>query len=863
MLWVGADRTSVLREPVTSTTTTTLPLLAAIDAAWAGRAAEAALIEANGRRVNAGGLSDRVTRWAIALSEAGIGPGTRAGVCLPRSIDQIAALLGVLATGSAYVPLDPTYPAPRLELMADDAGLAVIAGVDPQVSEALSARHWVSVAPERRDAPRWPAVATPRRPRAPDAEAYVIYTSGSSGVPKGVRISDANLDAFLREWDAVVDPARRGVWLAATSLSFDPSVVELLWTLARGWSVVLAPDRPAGGSIGALIAEHGVTHLQCTPTRATMLLSDPCDRAGIAALEHLLIGGEVLTASLARELRSLGPRLTNIYGPTETTVWAFAHEVAADGALDSITDPVPIGRALPGVGAHVVDAGGTELPAGSLGEITLTGPDVSVGYYDRPERTAAHFRPLALGGSVQPCYRTGDLGRLRADGLWEFAGRIDDQIKIRGHRIEPAEIESVLLDDPGVEQAAVVARTLRSGVPRLMAFVRGPDLDPVGLRARCAASLPASHVPAVVLEIDAFPMTPSGKVDRRALEAPPDLADPGDEDPERATQTERMCHIWSAALGVPVGPHDDFFALGGDSLAAVAILAEVSRVEGAALGLAVMVDAPTPALLVEELHRGIGHAPSLVVLRAADRVPPAGSLVLVHGAGGNVLNLVHLAKRLPPGLEVVGLQAHGVTRAGAEIDHSIEAMAARYLCELRTHQPAGPYLLGGYSDGGIVAFEMARRLTLDGDDVERLVLIDSALNIAETWVPRHRRLWHAVLNLRDRQRGVSAFVRDAITARRTPSTAPEAPAEAVELLPTVDVQDEVEAAVRHYVMAPLDLDVHLIRSAHTPIAVWSDFRWRPYVRGSFVVSFSPGSHHLMVGPEHAEALAERVRAALP
>lgn len=851
---------------------TSSSLLESIGAAWEGRASDPVLIEPSGRRVGPGALAARVGQWADALQSAGAGPGRRVGLSLHRTIDQVAAVLGVMAIGAAYVPLDPGYPTPRLELMADDAGIDVIAGEDLGLSPSLSARRWVAPAPfqDTRPADSTPGRSAPDGswgsvPRLAGDEAYLIYTSGSSGIPKGVRINHANLVAFLREWDDVVDPDRRGVWLATTSLSFDPSVVELLWTLTRGWTVVLAPDRPAAGGIGGLIAEHGVTHLQCTPTRATMLLADPVDRMGVAALEHMLIGGEVLTAALAKDVRGLGPRLTNIYGPTETTVWAFAHDVAPDGCLESIVDPVPIGRALPGVGAHVVGPDGVELPTGSSGEIALTGADVSPGYHDRPERTAAHFTRLVLGGEERLCYRTGDLGRLRADGVWEFAGRLDDQIKIRGHRIEPAEVESALIGAPGVEQAAVVAREVASGVPRLVAFVRGTAIDPRALRARCAALLPASHVPAIVVDVTEMPTTPSGKVDRKALTVPALVDDAVDEDVEAQGELSRMCAIWSATLGVPVGPDDDFFALGGDSLAAVALLAEVSRVHGIALGLAVIVDAPTPIRLIDEVHRGIGHAPSLVILRRADEsVARPRRLFIVHGAGGNVVNLVHMSKRLPADVDVVGLQAQGVTRPGAVVDETIEEMAQRYLAEVRGHQPSGPYLLGGYSDGGIVAFEMARQLLLDHEDVDRLVLIDTALNVADLRVPAHRRVWHAVLNLRDRQRGLGSFVRDALIAQRTPAATPEPPMNELARLPRVDVQVEVEHAVRRYDMAPLaaDVDVHLIRAAHTPLAVWSDFRWRRFVRGSLVVSFSSGSHHQMVGPAHAGALAERVTAAL-
>ncbi len=849
-------------------------LLPLLQAAWSTPdrqvAPDAALREASGRRVSGPALLARVEEWASAMRTAGIRPGDIVGIHLARSADQVAALFAALSLGVAYVPLDRSYPVARLRFMIDDLGLGCVAGFEnPELRRSGSTLKWI-------EPPPWGTSATsaktpPAITVSPPADdlAYVIYTSGSTGNPKGVRITDGNLRTFLHSWDALVPPERRGTWLALTSLSFDPSVVEVIWTLTRGWPIVLAPDQPNPGVVGGIIERDVVTHLQCTPTRASMLLADPGDRHGLAKLEHLLVGGEALTAALARDLRRIVPRVTNIYGPTETTVWAFAHDVADDLGTEP-SDPIPIGRPLPGVRSAVVDEHLYPVADGVLGELLLAGDDVADGYHARPDQTTRAFietcgeltATLTFGSPSARVYRTGDLVRRRTDGVHEFAGRIDDQIKVSGNRIEPAEVESVLLGQPGVEQAVVAARRTAQGIVRLVAYIRGAPVDDrvaARLREACAAAVPPSHVPSLIVGIDRFPLTPSGKIDRRSL---PDLTVPDDGATPAGTRAETaaMCQLWSSVLGAPVSPDDDYFTLGGDSLTAVAIVAEIARRHDVSLGLAVLVSAPTPRLLVDEVHRSTSERGALVLLR---QVPNAVQrLVLVHGAGGNVVNLVHSAKRLRSDIEAAAFQAHAVATPGAKGDLTIEAMATRYLGELRSLQHAGPYLLCGYSDGGLVAWDMARQLLEAGESVRRIILLDTGIGATRHLVPPHERLRNAARNVRDRQRPMFEFLRDARAAQRAPRTDPQVSDDDQSRLGRVlDVQAEVEQAVSIYRVRPLALDVSLIRSRHTPVAVWSDFRWRRLAR-NVDVSFVSGHHLDMVGPGRADELAAALNVAI-
>lgn len=802
--------------------------------------------------VSGSGLLARIDHFRDGLAALGIGPGALVGIGLPRSPDQVAAIFGVLERGAAYVPLDPEYPVARRRFMAEDAGLA-----------------FTLDAPFPDSSPPSPIVESDLSELA-----YVMYTSGSTGRPKGVEITHRNLAVFLRSWDSLVDPARPGVWLAHTSLSFDPSVVELLWTLAVGAPIVLAPEGSAwsGGVVGDLITRFGITHLQCTPTRARMLLVDELDRSGMAGLQRVFVGGEVLTAALANDLAALGPRITNIYGPTETTVWAFAHEVT-----NPAHDPISIGRPLVGVDVRVCRPDRSPAPDGELGELVLFGADVGRGYRDRPEQTEAQF--ITIDG--RRGYATGDLGSLEPDGSYAFAGRNDAQIKLRGNRIEPAEVESALLAHPGVELAAVVVREPVPGAPRLVAFVQAPSsvgVDADALRRLAGERLPSDHVPTLFVIVEHLPQTPSGKIDRGALEVPVTAAlavssgaiigtDGGDgggpgtspEVDEDASRLALITGIWSRVLSRLIGPDDDFFAVGGDSLAAVAILAELQRQTGRRVGLSSIVDAPTPRLLIDVIRdrRSRARTPIVVGLRRA-RVA-SRRLFLVHGAGGNVVNLVPFAHRLPANIDVVGLQAVAVATDGAVADASLEAMVERYVAAIRGVQPTGPYFVGGYSDGGLIAWEIAGRLLEGGQPVGGVVLLDTHFPendpLRLTLPLRIRNLWRGV---RQRQRPLAQWMRDVAIAIRQPHRTMDAPPRDIAALGTIDVQADVEAAVRAYRPEPLAVDAVLVRAAwHRPF-LWRDYGWEPLVGGRLTVRFAPGDHLGLLEVPHVDIVAAAV-----
>ncbi|HEV3051850.1 MAG TPA: amino acid adenylation domain-containing protein, partial [Longimicrobium sp.] len=453
----------------------------------------------------------------------------------------------------------------------------------------------------------------PRTDVTPQNAAYVIYTSGSTGTPKGVVVTHAGVAAFFAGMDRCVGGSVPGTWLAVTRIGFDIHVLELLWTLARGFRVVVQPDPGRAGDEAAaarLLRRHAVTHLQCTPSLATLLLAEAGADA-LSGVERLLLGGEVLPPGLAARLSAALPgRVVNLYGPTEATVWATAHPVGGTEAS------VPIGRPIANTRVYVLDDAFRPQPVGVPGELYIGGRGVARGYLDRPVLTAERFLPDPFAPAPGArLYRTGDRARWREDGTLEFLGRRDAQVKIRGFRIEPDEVRAVLGRHPSVRDCAVVAREDAWGDRRLVAYVVG-EADAEVLRDHLRRFLPDYMVPGAIVGLHALPLTPGGKVDLRALPAP----DAGSGERFVAPRTpaeEVLAGIWAEVLHLDrVGATDDFFALGGHSLAGARMVSRVRDVFGAELPLRALFDGPTVAQLagrVQALQRaGLPVLPPVV-----------------------------------------------------------------------------------------------------------------------------------------------------------------------------------------------------------------------------------------------------------
>ena len=470
---------------------------------WAARTPEAVAIESDGRSYTYAELDAWANRVAAELAAGGVGVGDRVGLCRQRSPAMVASLLGILKAGAAYVPVDPADPGPRLDMVLADAEVSTVLA-DEHTPEAVS------------------GTGAPTAPAAVDgaSAAYLIYTSGSTGRPKAVVVEHHSV-VNLAAAPSYVGIGPRDRLLHLAPIAFDASVFELWGALLNGARVVLTPPGPLlSETLEEMVTQARITVLWL-PTALFHRQVD--ERPGVfRRVGTVITGGEVLSVSHARRMTEAAPEcvLLNAYGPTEATTFTAVHRVTP---ADLHGGPVPIGRPIRNVRVHLLDAGGLPVAEGEVGELCIGGAGVGREYWRRPDLTARSFvsYPHVAGGAV--LYRSGDLGRRRADGTLEFHGRLDGQFKVRGHRVEPGEVENALTGHPQVRRAAVAPRTNHHGDTRLVAYVvpaNGVPLDRRRLRAHLRALLPSYMVPAVFVELPQLPVTPNGKTDRSALPTP-------------------------------------------------------------------------------------------------------------------------------------------------------------------------------------------------------------------------------------------------------------------------------------------------------------------------------------------------------
>lgn len=560
----------------------------------AARSPDAVAVRCGAERLTYAELDHRAADLAERLRERGAGRESVVGVCLDRGVNLPVALLGVVKAGAAFLPLDPSYPAERRGYMLADAGAALLVD-DAGASEVPGQRR---LGREDRPGSSGPV----RRENL----LYVIYTSGSTGTPKGVAVPHrALLSLFDWYWQDTKMSAG-DVQLAAHSISFDPAVLELFFPLLNGASVVIATDqaRLDPDALLDLIHESGVTVINVVPSHLNRLLDSADASARMSGLRLVVCGGERLSRALCdRFIQAVpGTRLANHYGPTETTIFATSWDCAeAHGAS------VPIGRPVLGVVPHVVDELMRPMPAGLPGELFLGGTGLARGYVNLPRLTATAF--VADPFSNEPggrLYRTGDVVRVRDDGALEFLGRADEQVKIRGFRIELGEVEAAIASNPAVREAAVVVRTGQTGEPVLAAFAEHDGTATAdGLDRYLRGRLPDYMVPGYLELADALPHGVTGKVDKARL---PELP-VGDSVGPRDEREAVIAAIWASVLGLPsAGIHDDFFALGGDSLLATRVVGRLRQAFGVPIPLIALLENRSVAALAEVVARAEGQA---------------------------------------------------------------------------------------------------------------------------------------------------------------------------------------------------------------------------------------------------------------
>ncbi|WFB09234.1 amino acid adenylation domain-containing protein [Streptomyces sp. LX-29] len=724
-------------------TRTTLPELLA---ARARRTPRRTALVFGATRLDYAELDAAAERLARRLVARGAGPERTVAVALPRSADLVVALLAVLKSGAAYLPLDLDHPAERLRLTLEDAApTLVLTRADTAAALPLAGsgvpRLLLDV-PEPRTTraalprPRAGAACGPLPAPLPENPAYVIYTSGSTGRPKGVSVSH---QAIVNRLSWMQETYRLGPEdrvLQKTPAGFDVSVWEFFWPLLTGATLVVA--RPGGHQdpayLARVIRQQHITTLHFVPSMLQAFLDEPAAARCGAGLRRVVCSGEALPRETVDRFHALlpGVALHNLYGPTEAAVDVTYHPCEPGAA-----GPVPIGRPVWNTRVYVLDCALRPCPPGTPGELYLSGAQLARGYLHRPALTAERFTadpygPL-FGEPGARMYRTGDLARLLPDGAVEYLGRTDDQVKLRGVRIELGEVEAALRALPGVAQAAAVVREDTPGDRRLVGYlVPGPGAPPEPAAAREALdrTLPAPMVPAALVLLDALPLSVNGKLDRRALPAPAFEAAASGRAP-RTPREELLCGLFGEVLGVPgVTIDDDFFHLGGHSLLASRLVSRIGAELGVELSIRALLDAPTVAELVGRLHEAAGGSASdrghgldpLLPLRARGGRPP---LFCVHPGGGLGWAYAKLLRHLGPEQPVYTLQARALSSPEAVPPASVAEMAEDYVAQLRAVRPDGPYHLLGWSFGGLVAHAMATQLQEGGAEVGLLAVLDA------------------------------------------------------------------------------------------------------------------------------------------
>jgi amino acid adenylation domain-containing protein len=681
------------------------------------------------RRLTFRALDERANQLARYLRERGVERAVPVGIFMERSLDMVVALLAVLKTGAFYIPLDPEYPAARTAFLVEDAKVKVLVTTAKLADRVpASAAGEVTIVLVDRDQDEIARAAGPAEGScSPDDVAYAIYTSGSTGKPKGVEIRHRSVVNFLESMTRTLGVELKDRVLGLTSLSFDPSVLEIYVPLTVGAELVLASPRlnTDPPRLRAFLEATKLTLLQATPVTWRLLVAagwsgDP--RA------QILCGGEALTRDLADALLARCRVLWNVYGPTETTVWSTAAKVGRQGTIT-------VGRPIANTRLHVLDPRGEPVPIGFAGELSIGGAGVARGYLERPELTAERFvRDPFSADPAARLYRTGDLARYLSDGSLEHLGRVDLQVKIRGRRIELGEIEAQLGSYPRVRHAVVVARTDPPRETRLVAYLvmeSGAAATPRALRKHLSSSLADSMVPREFVFLPELPLTPSRKVDRNALPAPPSPVPTGRPlQGPRDLIERKLADIWEELLGVsPIDVVDDLFLdLGADSLSAATAGARIQERLGVDVEPELFLEHRSIASQADVIRRRDGrHAGAPIVTLREGR--SRSDFFLVHSAGVDAFSFVPLV-RLLDGEDTIHILQNPYRNAplrkgeGGSYD-SIHAMARDYLGVLRSVQPWGPYRLGGYSLGGQVAFEMANQLLAQGEEVHALVLFDS------------------------------------------------------------------------------------------------------------------------------------------
>ncbi|WXG67952.1 amino acid adenylation domain-containing protein [Rhodococcus sovatensis] len=778
------------------------------------------------------------TQLARVLLGYGIGPETIVAIGLPRSLHSVLTVWAVTKTGAAYVPIDPAYPAERLEHMVHDSG-AVMGITDAEHRLALpGAITWLELDDEDNRAEMDGASSQPVTSQELsdivdlDSAAYMIYTSGSTGVPKGVVVSHRGLANLAESRRSLHRVGRSSRFLHNTSPSFDMAVGEMVSALSAAATLVISPPEIIGGDeLTSFIRAEAVTHTLTTPSTLSSL-----DPTGLDALEVVCVGGEACSPELVSRWAP-GRIMLNGYGPTEAT------DISTLGELSPDT-PVDIGTPIAGLSALVLDARLHPVPTGVPGELYVAGPALARGYHGRPGLSAGRFVANPYSGGRM--YRTGDIVRWTADGRLRYSGRGDTQVKIRGYRVELGEIDAALSTHPSVDFAVTVGHTGAVGQQVLVSYVLG---DAEGLREYLRSRLPGYMIPAAVTALDAVPRTPTGKLDLGAL-PPPNFDRLRGEHRSPSTTTERLViETFSEVLAVSdIGVTDDFFESGGSSLTALKVLSTLRTATGTSLPLQSLLADPTPESIASLLDSGTDSTSSFDIVFPIRTDGEGAPLFCIHPIVG--LSWCYNGFDKYTDRPIYGIQTPGQS----DLPDTLDALAQRYIDEIEKILPDGPYNLLGWSLGGTIAHAMAVRLRQQGKQVDSLVLLDSH-------AVQRENVWDAELPAADLLDAVGITMPGISGQRITLESLPSLVAGSG-VIETHEVERLI-AAARHnhelavgHVPGVYDGDVLFVGAEHEEL--YGLATWHPYIRGQISTYTVPQSHWQMTSASALRAVGPLV-----
>jgi amino acid adenylation domain-containing protein len=836
-------------------------------------------------------LHQRVNQLANYLRKQGVKPDVLVGIYTERSIDSAIAILGVLQAGGAYVPLDPAYPPERLSAILAETKLQLVitqqhlaADLSNCGSEVLEIdTQWAEVATESTDLA---AIYT-----NPDRLAYVMYTSGSTGKPQGVEITIEQVDYYLQAVNEIVQIQPDDIYLLSASFSFSSSVRQLLLPLASGAKVVITSQENMTnlGSLLELIQTEKITIFDTVASVWNYLLvsldelEPHSSQIGHSQLRMSIFSGGLLTAQLLDRVRSqFAPQsvqIVNIYGQTET-IGVCAYVVPED--FSKTEGYAPVGTPYHHNQLYLLDEDLAPVAAGTTGELYVAGKSLARGYLNNPQLNDRKFiiNPLAIDRQER-LYKTGDLARYLPDGNLEIVGRQDFQVKIRGMRVEIEEVETVLMQHPDVRQAAVVGHrgsgtAVLPDEQTIVAYIvpNRESIDTHQLRAFLKTKLTDYALPSAFEILPALPLTPNHKLDRKRLPAPSRkhiaVAAPRDEIELQLTQ------IWERALGIqPIGIQENFFELGGHSLIALQLFAKIEQIWHKRLSWGILFESSTIAELAEIIRtETVATEWSPLVLLKSGRLQ--SPLFCIHALGGTLFSYYDLVKCIGTDRPIYGLQSRGIDGKQQPLDR-VEDIASYYIRSIQTIQPQGPYLLVGYSFGGLVAFEMARQLATRGERVDFLGLIDiRSPNLGKDrmsvtkWLSFHLNKLQR-LQFQDRLKYFvdKILYRVSIKTKGDTEGYKEVMAKRLanfemfepELLNVLDANLQ---ATKHYLPQPYAGRATLFWCEYQSLYIdrHPDLGWGELVTDGVETVFIPGEHLSLLSEPHVRVLAEKLKLAI-